>query len=197
MGMERREIPGFSDYAADEGGRIWTRRRRGGWQPPYGQASGVWRLLPMQLEYFGRWKTKNPLAAKYVTVRIGADGAEKRKRMMVHSLVALAFLGPRPAGYQVSHGPKGPLNNTPNNLSYRTPAQNKADELRDGTRYAGKRHHEAKQLPRSFWRRWVTGKDSKADLCREFDISRQAIHRRLRQSDPYQPSFAGSFEGLL
>lgn len=155
---------------------------------PYGQADGPWRSLPMQLEYSKR---------RYLTVRIGADGAVKRKRMMVHSLIALAFLGPRPGGMAITHGPAGPFDNSPTNLSYQTPAQNKADELRDGTRYAGKRHHQVKELPQSFWERWNTGKESKADLCREFSISRQSIHRRLRRSDPYQANWAGTSEGLV
>lgn len=195
--MERRQISGFSDYAADERGHIWTRRRLGGWQEPYGQANGAWRLLPIQLEYFKRWKTKNPTVAKYLTVRIGSDSTQKRKRMMVHSLVALAFLGPRPLGMVVAHGSRGVLDNSPSNLSYKTPAQNKADELRDGTRYAGKRHHEMKQLPQSFWSRWGAGKERKSDLCREAGISRQAVHRRLRAEHIYRPEFAGVTEGLV
>ena len=38
----------------------------------------------------------------------------------VHVLVALAFLGPRPPGLQVRHGPGGKLNNAPSNLRYDT-----------------------------------------------------------------------------
>jgi hypothetical protein len=55
----------------------------------------------------------------------------------VHSLVAEAFLGPKPEGLIVLHGPRGKLCNEVSNLSYGTHAQNSRDRLRDGTHVYG------------------------------------------------------------
>ena len=56
-----------------------------------------------------------------------------RQKRSVHSLVAEAFLGPRPDGMVVRHGPNGPLDNSVENLSYGTQRQNIHDKSRDGT----------------------------------------------------------------
>ena len=48
----------------------------------------------------------------------------------VHSLVALAFIGPRPKGMQVCHGDCSPLNNHLDNLRYDTPSGNALDTIR-------------------------------------------------------------------
>jgi len=50
----------------------------------------------------------------------------------VHSLVALAFLGERPAGLQVCHNNGDPSDNRPENLRYDTPASNSADIIAHG-----------------------------------------------------------------
>lgn len=51
----------------------------------------------------------------------------------VHSLVAEAFLGPRPPGMEVRHGPGGKHDNRLANLSYGTYQENREDMKRDGT----------------------------------------------------------------
>lgn len=51
----------------------------------------------------------------------------------VHSLVALAFIGPRPHGYEVCHNNGNPLDNRVDNLRYGTSADNKLDQVRHGT----------------------------------------------------------------
>lgn len=44
----------------------------------------------------------------------------RRKTFKVATLVAEAFLGPRPKGYDVAHEDELSLNNIPENLEYRT-----------------------------------------------------------------------------
>ena len=61
----------------------------------------------------------------------------RRQSSRVHVLVAEAFLGPRPKGLFVLHGPNGTSDNSAANLSYGTPAQNMADKRRDGTHTEG------------------------------------------------------------
>lgn len=57
---------------------------------------------------------------------------QKRKDVMVHTLVALAFIGERPKDYQVLHKDGDILNNRLENLSYDTRQQNAIDFYRYG-----------------------------------------------------------------
>ena len=50
----------------------------------------------------------------------------------VHVLVAAAFIGPKPEGYQVCHGDSDPANNVVSNLRYDTPTGNGADRIAVG-----------------------------------------------------------------
>ncbi len=62
----------------------------------------------------------------------------------VHQLVAEAFIGPRPEGMEVCHGPNGKQDNRASELRYDTPAGNQADRLRDGTDNRGSKSGQAK-----------------------------------------------------
>lgn len=59
------------------------------------------------------------------------------KRRTVASLVAEAFIGPRPEGMDVCHGDGNPSNNRLLNLRYDTPAGNAADKIMHGTHLFG------------------------------------------------------------
>jgi len=67
----------------------------------------------------------------HLSVSLSKQG--KVRRRYVHQLVAEAFIGPRPKGHQVRHGPKGVLNNCLSNLSYGTRSEDGLDKRRDGT----------------------------------------------------------------
>ena len=62
----------------------------------------------------------------------------------VHLLVAEAFLGPRPEGLFILHGPNGALDNSVSNLSYGTQRQNLLDRRRDGTSPTGSANPQSK-----------------------------------------------------
>lgn len=51
----------------------------------------------------------------------------------VHALVAAAFIGPRPDGYQVCHNDGDPLNNQAENLRYDSAKGNQSDRSKHGT----------------------------------------------------------------
>lgn len=63
-----------------------------------------------------------------------------RKVKTVAHLVAEAFIGPRPQGLFVLHGPNGKIDNSVQNLSYGTAKENNYDRLRDGTLPLGEMH---------------------------------------------------------
>ena len=56
---------------------------------------------------------------------ISAWMGNRKKDYYVHRLVAEAFLGPCPEGYEVNHKDCNPANNTLSNLEYVTSSQNK------------------------------------------------------------------------
>lgn len=78
----------------------------------------------------------------YYYVELWKDGHKKIK--MVAHLVAEAFLGPRPQGLFVLHGPNGKRDNSEQNLSYGTAKENNYDRLRDGTLPLGEIHARSK-----------------------------------------------------
>lgn len=78
----------------------------------------------------------------YLQTSLTRDG--KTKQTKLHILVAEAFIGPRPPGYHVRHGPRGTRCNLPSNLSYGTCKQNQADRVRDGTNPVGSRNPRAR-----------------------------------------------------
>ena len=73
----------------------------------------------------------------YYVVGLYKEGSSKVYAKRVHSLIAETFLGPRPSGLYVLHGPGGALDNRLANLSYGTHKQNMLDKERDGTAPVG------------------------------------------------------------
>jgi hypothetical protein len=66
----------------------------------------------------------------------------KKETRTIHTLVAEAFIGPRPEGMLVCHGSGGKQDNRVENLYYGTPEQNNGpDKQRDGTLLIGERNH--------------------------------------------------------
>jgi hypothetical protein len=57
------------------------------------------------------------------------------KSRLVHQLVCESFLGSRPEGKEVLHGPAGCRDNTISNLRYGSKSQNAKDRVRDGTQH--------------------------------------------------------------
>lgn len=56
---------------------------------------------------------------------------------LVHALVLLAFVGPRPEGMECCHWDDNPKNNSVDNLRWGTRAENVADFLRNYGRHSG------------------------------------------------------------
>jgi hypothetical protein len=107
---EWRPIPGYEGhYAVSSLGRVRSFKR-----------SSPRILAP----------TRAGTKLQYLAVCLSMNGVVKSFEMQ--SLVALAFLGPRPKGQQVRHLDGNPKNNTVTNLRYGTPAENAADRKMHG-----------------------------------------------------------------
>lgn len=117
-----------------------------------------------------------PHQKRYLTVNLWRDG--KKRTLMIHQLVAAAFLGPRPEGLLVCHGPAGCYENDVANLSYGTPAKNYGpDKHRDATMLIGVRNVSAKlndELVREMRRRFAAG-ESKRSLAAGFGVCRANV----------------------
>ena len=63
------------------------------------------------------------------------------RRLHVHQMVALAFIGPAPSAlHEIAHRDGDPSNNTVRNLRWATCAENHADKVAHGTHNRGERH---------------------------------------------------------
>lgn len=78
----------------------------------------------------GRLLTPSVSTSGYLFVTFCADG--KPKQIYVHKLVALAFIGPRPDGYEINHKDFDPLNPSLGNLEYISPGENVRHSARAG-----------------------------------------------------------------
>lgn len=114
-----RAIPGFEGlYEVSDHGRVRSLdRERRSWGGGTARIKG--RLLKACTNKNG-----------YQQVDLYKNG--KRRMSYVHSLVCLAFYGPRPSGIEVCHNDGNPSNNRLSNLRYDTSSANKYDVVKHG-----------------------------------------------------------------
>jgi hypothetical protein len=97
---EWRQIPGFGEkYQVSNLGRVRSKAHR------------RWKLMNLPIKSTG-----------YPQASFRHQG--KQKKVTVHILVALLFIGPRPKGLVINHKDGDKLNNIPENLEYVTVAEN-------------------------------------------------------------------------
>jgi hypothetical protein len=113
-------VPGFSDYAVSDLGRVK-------------------RIVPDRKNHSCRtlvsWRGNH----QYETVGLSRDG--KLFRRLVHRLVCEAFHGSPPTpDHQVAHNDGTRHNNRADNLRWATRAENMTDCVAHGTRAAGESH---------------------------------------------------------
>jgi hypothetical protein len=107
----------------------------------------------------------------YLCLRLGRGAP-----LMVHQIVALTFLGPRPAGAYVCHEDGNRQNNRASNLRYDTPKANQRDRVKHGTHTKGSACPQAK-LKEAQVRtiKCLLGKESHAALAARFSVSKSAV----------------------
>jgi hypothetical protein len=89
-----------------------------------------WRILKPGL---------NKTGTGYYQMALCKDG-NVRRNVLVHHLVAAAFIGPRPSGMLVCHNDGNSQNNAVSNLRYDTMSANQYDRSLHGTDNKGGRH---------------------------------------------------------
>lgn len=161
--MMIRPIPNWAGYFASDEGDIYSDT---GWR-----GSG---LRKMQAHPKGTSST-------YLQVRLTKAG--RRRSVAVHRLVAAAFHGPCPEGYQCRHLDGDPLNNRPDNLRWGTPAENYADRAKHGRHFGPKFISNAildEDKVRKIRRKYEAGA-KQADLAREFGTTQGNISAVVRR----------------
>jgi hypothetical protein len=117
---------------------------------------------------------------RYMCVTL-AKGVQ-RKQYLVHDLVALTFLGPKPEGLEVRHLNDDKTNNSKRNLVYGTRAENELDRQRNGRVRKGEDHGMVK-LTETDVKYIRSCEDGPSALAAEFGITAAHVHSiRTRRS---------------
>ena len=127
--VEYRDIPGFPGYRVGSDGTAWTCWQLRAWRRPV--LSDQWRRL-------------NDTNRKRGHPRVTLVREGKKYSRFVHRLVLEAFVGPRPYGMQCRHLDGTRTNNRLENLSWGTPRENYADQIRHGCAARGERVNTAR-----------------------------------------------------
>lgn len=97
-------------------------------------------------------------------------------RRYVHDIVAEAFIGPRPSGYQINHLDGNKLNNLVSNLEYVTPRENLLHAARTGLNPRANNFKLNDELVRELRRRYTETRSHK-QLALEFGIDPSNVYR--------------------
>jgi hypothetical protein len=117
--------PSYPGWFVTKDGRIWSSRTRGRWIHPYRHNLGY-------------------LYTKY-------HEGHRLKSVGVHRVIADAFLGPCPDGYEVNHKDRDKTNNSRENLEYVTRRQNMHHYARSMGWQISADWLDGWQLPRDLW----------------------------------------------
>lgn len=121
MGYEVRDVVGYEGwYVVSNKGEVFSRCK--------GNMGPGDRMIP---------KSARIDPNGYPTVNLYKKGSGKTFK--VHTIVMLAFVGPRPQGMQIRHLDGNPSNNKSSNLAYGTCRENQLDRRRHGTSHVGER----------------------------------------------------------
>lgn len=127
---EWRPVEGYPGYEVSDLGRVRSWRSNG--------KGGGFRAAP---RVFSPSKKRNG----YLQVNLWRDGV--RSTFTVHSLVAEAFIGPRPEGQECRHRDGDKSNNRKSNLLWGTPSENSMDNValgvHAGFKIRGEAHYRA------------------------------------------------------
>lgn len=155
-------VPGFKAYAVSNRGRI-KRIAPASINAKSGRAGHA---------KVGRILKQRPTNWGYKSIWLHMEG--KGFSRLVHVLVALAFIGPKPTPrHEVAHWNNRPADNRSKNLRWATSKQNCADKERHGTQPRGMDYSNAKLTDsqvRKIRALFAKGR-TQAELARKFNVS--------------------------
>lgn len=107
------------------------------------------------------------------------------RHFTVHKLVAEAFLGDRPKGYQVAHKNGIKTDNRKENLYYATPSENMIDSYRLGERVPGEGHPTAK-LSNQDVREIIMADGAQAQIAARYGIAQSRVSQIKRGQHKFE-----------
>lgn len=151
-----------------------------GWEAVYEVSNhgSVRRASAGPATKIGRRLKPYPDTMGYPTVRL--CNLKRIRQYTVHTLVAAAFIGPRPEGLDVNHRDGIKSNNRDSNLEYCTCGENIRHAFASGlvkTRCRGEKHHKAKLKESDVRDIRANNGISAAEWGRVLGVSRNTIHR--------------------
>ena len=163
-----RDIPGYEGlYQVSSRGRVRSVDR-------VVVCAGDRRRGPHVRRYRGCTLQPHNSGRTGLQVVLGKKGGTR----LVHALVALAFIGPRPEGCDICHNNGDNTDNRPENLRYCTRAENNRDIARHGRRKL------TLAQAREIRRRRLSGEKTTA-LAKEFDINAGCV-THIARGDYYR-----------
>ncbi len=160
------QIPGYPRYCISENGAILSVCKRGK-AGPWGDA----RKLVPTIDSRG-----------YLAVSLCRVGHRPRK-IKVHILALIAFVGPRPGGMECRHLDGNKMNNHVSNLAWGTTTENRHDRILHGTSSEGEKNGCAKLTADDVLkiRRRAKCGERQHVLANEFHVSSSAIWHIVRR----------------
>lgn len=167
MTEEWRAVVGFDDYSVSNLGCVRSNERI------VVYPNGKQRVQPTKV-------LKQTIGSHgYPKLSLRREG--KPTTLCVHTIVAAAFIGPRPEGMEVAHDDGTRANCAASNLRYDTPKGNQADRILHGTSQRGARNPaavlNAEQVAAI---RAADGKQ--CEIAKQFGISPSHVSRIVNQS---------------
>jgi hypothetical protein len=162
--IEWKTIPGYPLYQVSNDGRVQSCAKR----------IGKGRGLGSHIVPGNSWKEKiiSNDAKGYPVTTLG-----RGNKRLVHHLVLLAFVGPRPENQECRHLDGNPQNNRLDNLQWGTSLENHADQKQHGTRVKGERHYKSKvsDSQRAEIKARYQGGELQKNLGREFGLTQATV----------------------
>jgi hypothetical protein len=169
--VEYRPIPGLEGYRAGSDGTIWS-----AWTKVGGSIDGG---RGIHFVVGNTWRKMTPVSMKgrkyqYVCVRIKY---RVFKTILIHKLILLTFVGPRPAGLQTRHKNGNPRDNRLSNLLYGTSKENADDRVKHGTSPVGEKNPRARLSVKDVLdiRSLVDRGVPREEVARRFDITKTHV----------------------
>jgi hypothetical protein len=126
------------------------------------------------------WVLRAPQVGRKGYLMLALYKRNRQSTRYIHSLVAEAFIGPRPAGKDVAHNNGHPQDNRVTNLRWATKKENQADRLAHGTAIRGEiayNHKLTEGAVREIRRLWAAGGVTRRELAEHFRVSESAIQQ--------------------
>lgn len=143
-------VPGYPRYRVLSSGSVWYR-------------PGI------------RWVRKRTFSDRYGYLQLNLSAGDQKRRFSLHTAVLLAFVGPRPDGYECRHLDGDKTNNRLDNLCWGTRKENQADTKRHDGILHGSRQKQAKLMESDVLDIRHRAKEGKygiqRQLAREFGMS--------------------------